>query len=58
MTILLLFIYVNRFEKDKRGYMIEDDFVEGWLEIVRKEGNKCDYLKRAKYLVGEDNLLL
>ena len=48
---------VTRFDANGKGFMTENDFVQGWMtEAI--ERNNDDHLKKVTFILGHNNVLL
>ena len=49
--------YYSRFDVSGKGFMIEEDFVSGWMKEAI-ERNNDDHLKKVTFILGDNNVLL
>jgi hypothetical protein len=49
--------YYSRFDASGKGFMIEEDFVNGWMKEAI-ERNNDDHLKKVTFILGDNNVLL
>lgn len=48
---------VHRFDVEKSGIMVEQDFISGWLNLAI-EMQSDEWLRRIAFLLGDNNMLL
>ena len=47
----------NKFDTTGKGYMTEEDFTSGWLNLCMEMKSEF-YLKKMKFFLGKNNIML